>query len=189
MLAHIGWPAVALAVVYLIGRAIKKPDEWWRLMGTIVVLVAVILGAMVICVQVLGMQLPGFNVPTLSRTSAPASTASPQPSAPVMASPVATASPSLSGVYPGGVGEELDPCSEADELLLRALFAHHGFDPDSPAARVRAGRSPGERARAGSRWDVRSLRSAAAAAASGRPPCGVPIRAPMVWAGASLTTR
>ena len=97
MLAHIGWPAVALAVVYLIGRAIKKPDEWWRLMGTIVVLVAVILGAMIVCVQVLGMQLPGFNVPALSRTSAPAAIVSPQSSAPVTASPVVTASPSRSG--------------------------------------------------------------------------------------------
>ncbi len=104
MLAHIGWPTVALAVVYLIGRAIKKPDEWRRLMGTIVVLVAVVLGAMVICVQVLGMQLPGFNVPALTRTPTPAATASPQPSAPIMVSPVATASPSPSGVYPGEGG-------------------------------------------------------------------------------------
>lgn len=170
VLAHIGWPAVALAVVYLIGRAIKKPDEWWRLMGTIVVLVAVILGAMIVCVQVLGMQLPGFNVPALSRTSAPAAIVSPQSSAPVTASPVVTASPSRSGAYPGGMGEELDPCSEADELLIPALLAHYGFDPEAPAARLRAGRSPGGQARAGSRWDVQSLRSAAAAVASERPP-------------------
>lgn len=121
MLAHIGWPTVALAVVCLIGRAIKKPDEWRRLMGTIVVLVAVVLAAMVICVQVLGMQLPGFNVPAPTRTPAPAVTVSPQPLAPVMASPVAAVSPSPSSVYPDEGGRAMSESTRSQRhLYIRA---------------------------------------------------------------------
>jgi len=79
VLAQIGWPAVALAVVYLVGRSIKKKEEWRRLIGTFVVLVAVVLSAVTFSVRVLHMRLPGFSVPALTRTPVPMSTFSPQP--------------------------------------------------------------------------------------------------------------
>ena len=61
MLAHVGWPTVGLAIVILIGRAIRDKDQTFRLMGLIVVLVAVVVGSVAICVELLGMQVPGFT--------------------------------------------------------------------------------------------------------------------------------
>ena len=63
MLAHVGWPTVGLAIVVLIGRAIRDKDQTRRLMGLIVVLVAVVVGSVAICVELLGMQMPGFHIP------------------------------------------------------------------------------------------------------------------------------
>lgn len=49
------------------------------------------------------------------------------------------------------MGEERDPCSEADELLLCGLLAGHGFRSGSPTAHVQAGRSPDRAGRAAAR--------------------------------------
>ena len=96
MLAHVGWPTVGLAIVILIGRAIRDKDQTRRLIGLIVVLVAVVVvvGSVAICVELLGMQVPGFHVAAMTRAAAPVATASPRPAPPVAADPVATASPS-----------------------------------------------------------------------------------------------
>jgi hypothetical protein len=130
VLAHVGWPTVGLAIVILIGRAIRDKDQTRRLIGLIVVLVAVVVGSVAICVELLGMQVPGFHVAAMTRATAPLATASPRPAPPVAADPVATASPSASGVSPMRADKERDPCSKADELLLHRLLARHGFDPD-----------------------------------------------------------
>jgi hypothetical protein len=58
VLAHVGWPTVGLAIVILIGRAIRDKDQTRRLIGLIVVLVAVVVGSVAICVELLGMQVP-----------------------------------------------------------------------------------------------------------------------------------
>jgi hypothetical protein len=94
VLAHVGWPTVGLAIVILIGRAIRDKDQTRRLIGLIVVLVAVVVGSVAICVELLGMQVPGFHVAAMTRAAAPVATASPRPAPPVAADPVATASPS-----------------------------------------------------------------------------------------------
>ena len=94
MLAHVGWPTVGLAIVILIGRAIRDKDQTRRLIGLIVVLVAVVVGSVAICVELLGMQAPRFHVAAMTRAAAPVATASPRPAPPVAADPVATASPS-----------------------------------------------------------------------------------------------
>jgi hypothetical protein len=94
VLAHVGWPTVGLAIVILIGRAIRDKDQTRRLIGPIVVLVAVVVGSVAICVELLGMQVPGFHVAAMTRAAAPVATASPRPAPPVAADPVATASPS-----------------------------------------------------------------------------------------------
>jgi hypothetical protein len=93
VLAHVGWPTVGLAIVILIGRAIRDKDQTRRLIGLIVVLVAVVVGSVAICVELLGMQVPGFHVAAMTRAAAPVATASPRPAPPVAADPVATASP------------------------------------------------------------------------------------------------
>ena len=66
MLAHVGWPTVGLAIVILIGRAIRDKDQTRRLIGLIVVLVAVVVGSVAICVELLGMQVPGFHVAAMT---------------------------------------------------------------------------------------------------------------------------
>lgn len=70
MLAHVGWPTVGLAIVILIGRAIRDKDQTRRLIGLIVVLVAVVVGSVAICVELLGMQVPGFHVAAMTRAVA-----------------------------------------------------------------------------------------------------------------------
>jgi len=72
VLAHVGWPTVGLAIVILIGRAIRDKDQTRRLIGLIVVLVAVVVGSVAICVELLGMQVPGFHVAAMTRAARPA---------------------------------------------------------------------------------------------------------------------
>ena len=127
MLAHVGWPTVGLAIVILIGRAIRDKDQTRRLIGLIVVLVAVVVGSVAICVELLGMQVPGFHVAAMTRAAAPVATASPRPAPPVAADPVATASPSASGVYP-------------DESAIRAAkptsCCSTGYSPGTDSIRI-----------------------------------------------------
>lgn len=159
MLAHIGWPTVALAVVYLISRAIRDKDQWLRLIGLILVLVVVVVGSVAICVELLSMQVPGFHVPAMTRTAAPAATASPRPAPPVTASPVATASPSASGVYPVRDGRGARSVQRGGRTATARAARPARVRSGSPAAHVQAGRGPGGRTRL--QRDVRSLRSAA----------------------------
>ena len=75
MLAHVvGWPTVALAVVLTVRRAVKNPGEWWRLIGGIGVLLAMLAATVIISLVVPGTQVPGFHLPDLTRTAAPAAT-------------------------------------------------------------------------------------------------------------------
>ena len=71
MLAHVGWPTVGLAIVILIGRAIRDKDQTRRLIGLIVVLVAVVVGSVAICVELLGMQVTGFHVAAMAPGGGP----------------------------------------------------------------------------------------------------------------------
>jgi hypothetical protein len=143
VLAHVGWPTVGLAIVVLIGRAIRDKDQTRRLMGLIVVLVAVVVGSVAICVELLGMQMPGFHIPAMTRAAAPVATASPRPMPPVAASPVATASPSSSGVYPDESGRRVRSAQQSRRARTsRAASAPHGCPgPSTPTANARATRA------------------------------------------------
>jgi hypothetical protein len=109
VLAHIGWPAVALAVVYLIGRAVKEKETWWRLVFGIVVLVVVAMGIVVACVRVLGVQVPGFHLPATSRTPVPTASAGPQHEVPATAAPEAVPIPTAASGSPCGRCRGEDP--------------------------------------------------------------------------------
>jgi len=160
VLAHVGWPTVGLAIVILIGRAIRDKDQTRRLIGLIVVLVAVVVGSVAICVELLGMQVPGFHVAAMTRAAAPVATASPRPAPPVAADPVATASPSASGVYPDESGGRARSVQQSRRAAAPPATRPARIRSGSPTPRVRASRSPGRWARAGLQRDVRSLRSA-----------------------------
>ena len=159
MLAHVGWPTVGLAIVILIGRAIRDKDQTRRLIGLIVVLVAVVVGSVAICVELLGMQVPGFHVAAMTRAAAPVATASPRPAPPVAADPVATASPSASGVYPDESGRRARSVQQSRRAAAPPATRPARIRSGSPTPRVRASRSPGRWARAGLQRDVRSLQS------------------------------
>ena len=160
MLAHVGWPTVGLAIVILIGRAIRDKDQTRRLIGLIVVLMAVVVGSVAICVELLGMQVPGFHVPAMTRAAAPVATASPRPAPPVAADPVATASPSASGVYPDESGRRPRSVQQSRRAAAPPVTRPARIRSGSPTPSVRASRSPGRWARGGLQRDVRSLRSA-----------------------------
>lgn len=100
MLAHVGWPTVGLAIVMLIGRAIRDKDQTRRLIGLIVVLVAVVVGSVAICVELLGMQVPGFHVAAMTRAAAPVATASPRPAPPCRGQPGSDRQPVRLGRLP-----------------------------------------------------------------------------------------
>jgi hypothetical protein len=159
VLAHVGWPTVGLAIVILIGRAIRDKDQTRRLIGLIVVLVAVVVGSVAICVELLGMQVPGFHVAAMTRAAAPVATASPRPAPPVAADPVATASPSASGVYPDESGQRARSVQLGRRAAAPPATRPARIRSGSPTPRVRASRSPGRWARAGLQRDVRSLQS------------------------------
>ena len=159
MLAHVGWPTVGLAIVILIGRAIRDKDQTRRLIGLIVVLVAVVVGSVAICVELLGMQVPGFHVAAMTRAAAPVATASPRPAPPVAADPVATASPSASGVDPDESGRRARSVKPSRRAAAPPATRPARIRSGSPTPRVRARRSPGRWARAGLQPDVRSLQS------------------------------
>jgi hypothetical protein len=159
VLAHVGWPTVGLAVVILIGRAIRDKDQTRRLIGLIVVLVAVVVGSVAICVELFGMQVPGFRVAAMTRAAAPVATASPRPAPPVAADPVATASPSASGVYPDESGQRARSVQQSRRAAAPPATRPARIRSGSPTPRVRASRSPGRWARAGLQRDVRSLQS------------------------------
>jgi len=143
VLEHVGWPTVGLAVVVLIGRAIRDKDQTRRLMGLIVVLVAVVVGSVAICVELLGMQMPGFHIPAMTRAAAPVATASPRTAPPVAVSPVATASPSSPGVYPDESGRRVRSAQQSRRARTsRAASSPHGCPgPSTPTANAWATRA------------------------------------------------
>jgi hypothetical protein len=161
VLAHVvGWPTVALAVVLTVRRAIKNPGEWWRLIGGIGVLLAMLAATVIISLVVLGTQVPGFHLPDLTRTAAPAATASPQPAPTVAATPATTTSASHSGVYAGQGGRGAESAQQSGRAAAPSATRTPWVRSGSSAPRVRAVRDTGRRPRSGSWRDVRPLRSA-----------------------------
>ena len=172
MLAHVGWPTVGLAIVILIGRAIRDKDQTRRLIGLIVVLVAVVVGSVAICVELLGMQVPGFHVAAMTRTVAPVATASPRPAPPVAASPVATASPS------GHCHALLDlaqPSAYPPSPVAPSPAGHRGRQAGCTGmhARLSGSRQTGARDRSGQSVAVRGKPTVHTDRPSGRTPSGM----------------
>jgi hypothetical protein len=86
----IGWPAVAVALMFLILRVIWSRAAWRRFLSGIVV-PAIVAGLRVLGVHELAVRRTA--VPTVSRTAVPAATRAPRPSPAQAATPVPTASP------------------------------------------------------------------------------------------------
>jgi hypothetical protein len=149
VLAHIGWPAVALVVVFLISRVVKEKQSWWRLIFGIAFLLTLFMGMAVVSVRVLGMQIPGFNAPAMPRAPVPTATASPQPSVPVTARPLATANPGASVAYPGNGGREARSVQRTKRTAAPRATHPARLRSRSPTACVRASRPGGRRTQVG----------------------------------------
>jgi hypothetical protein len=140
---NVGWPAVALAFVHLIGHVIHDKKAWWRLVFGLVVLAGVV---------VVGLLVLGVRVPVVPRVRAPA-TVTPS------AIPVSHGAAPAPAATAQSVAQHARQRVYADERAQRRRVREGGpptagrprVRPGRPSARVRPGRRPCRRheARAG----------------------------------------
>jgi hypothetical protein len=154
LLPPLGWPAAAVALIFLISRIIWNRAAWWRFVVGIVVLAIVTVAGL----RVLGVHesaLPRMAVPTVSATAVPATAHAQRPSPAAAATPVRTASPR---VHPGGRGRGARRVQRGGGVASARTARPPRVRPGLSAARVRAGGRPCRRPRGCRRhWHVRPL--------------------------------
>ena len=137
MFPPIGWPAVAVALIFLISRIIWSRAAWWRFVVGIVVFAIVAVAGL----RVLGVHESALprTMPTVSAPAVPAATHAPRSSPAPASTSTRAASPR---VYPGGGERGVRRVRRGGRAASARAARPARVRPEPPAARVRAGRRP-----------------------------------------------